>query len=199
MRVLHVAESIKGGCGTYLDQVVPQQMQADPGATIRVIVPDAHVDQLKRVPPAQIVPFAGSRSLGAFADLARTVRREVTTFRPDVVHLHSTFAGLIGRPLLAVGGKRPRVIYCAHGWAFDMDRSGWKLKAVALAERALARFADRIVAISDYERQRGLDIGIAPARIVRVWNGLADQALPPPPPVPGRPRRLLFIGRLDRQ
>ena len=29
MRILHVAESVKGGCGTYLNQIVPCQL-ADP-------------------------------------------------------------------------------------------------------------------------------------------------------------------------
>ena len=199
MRVLHVAESIKGGCGTYLDELVPVQI-ADPTIkAVRVLVPQAHAGQLVAIPAAQIRTFPHPvRSLRALAALLGTLHEEMATFKPDVVHLHSTFAGLLGRPLLALRPKRFRVVYCAHGWAFDMRRASWKLKIMKLAERLLAPFADRIVAISDYERRSGLEAGIAPARLVTVLNGLADQDPPPALQSDGR-LRLLFVGRLDFQ
>jgi len=200
MRILHVAESVMGGCGTYLNQIVQAQI-ADPAISdIRVILPDAHAAQVPDVPGSLLRLFYyPARSARSMVTLARTIRTEVRSFRPDCVHLHSTFAGLLGRLLLGFSPRRPRIIYCAHGWAFDMDRAAWKNRLIGLLERALAPRCDGIVAISEYERQRGIAVGIAPRRITTVHNGLADSA-----PVPaarnsrGR-KRLLFIGRLDRQ
>ena len=201
MRVLHVAESIKGGCGTYLNELVPVQLRAWGADAVRVVAPDAHVDMLAAIPRGAIDTFArGGRSAAALGGLAGAIRAGVGDFQPDVVHLHSTFAGLVGRPLLRLARPRPAVIYCAHGWAFDMARSGWKLSAIAAVERVLAPLADRIVAISDYERRRGLDIGIGPGRIVTVLNGLAEAPVPPPAlAAPDGRLRLLFVGRLDAQ
>lgn len=201
MRILHVAESVKGGCGTYLDQIVQAQM-ADPGiSALRVILPDAHAVQVPNIPSETLHLFAyGERSVRSHMALARAILREVREFRPDCVHLHSTFAGVIGRLLLGVLPGRPRIVYCAHGWAFDMDQAGPKKRLFGLIERALAPLCDRIIAISEYERQRGIDVGIAGRRITTVLNGLADAPLVPEPVARDTPRkRILFIGRLDRQ
>lgn len=199
MRILHVAESIKGGCGTYLDQIVPHQLADRQIGAVRVIAPEAHVAQLGSVPRDVVVTFgAKERSATGLVSLALALRRELASYRPDVVHLHSTFAGIVGRIIPAFAPGRPRLIYCAHGWAFDVEAKGWKQRAVASVERMLAPLADRIVAISEYERRRGIEVGISPSRIITVWNGLIDRT-PPAEAAPARPRRLLFIGRLDRQ
>jgi len=199
MRILHIAESVKGGCGTYLNQIVPCQLADPETAELRVIVPEAHRTQMDAIPEDILRCFAShGRSIGAMMALSQTIRAEVRDFRPDVIHLHSSFAGLVGRIILRTIPTRPRIIYCAHGWGFDIQGSAVKQKVAATVERILAPFADTIVAISDYERQRGIDIGIAPHRIVTVANGVADLG-PPSPPAVGNPRRILFIGRLDKQ
>jgi glycosyltransferase involved in cell wall biosynthesis len=208
MRILHVAESVKGGCGTYLNQVLRAQL-CDPAIEhVHAVLPDAHVVQVPDIPDANRTLFASTgRSPASLHALWRATAQEVRQFRPDCVHLHSTFAGAIGRVGLALGRHRPAVVYCAHGWAFDMAGSRIKQSAMALAERVLARSCEGVIAISEYERRRGISAGIAPDRIVTVLNGIAD--------LPGScaggwrsrsrvvgdrpPRRLLFIGRLDRQ
>ena len=200
MRILHVAESVKGGCGTYLNQIVPCQLTDPETAELRVIVPEAHRRQMEAIPSDILHCFASNgRSIGAMAALSRTLRAEVRDFKPDVVHLHSSFAGLVGRIVLRAIPARPRIIYCAHGWGFDIQGSATKQKIAATVERMLAPFADKIVAISNYERQRGIDIGIDPQRIVTVANGVADLPPPPPPIIGEGVRRVLFIGRLDKQ
>lgn len=201
MRILHVAESVKGGCGTYLNQIVPCQLTDPETAELRVIVPEAHRAQMEAIPAEILRCFASSgRSISAMAALSRTLRTELRDFRPDIVHLHSSFAGVVGRIVLRTIPARPRIIYCAHGWGFDIQGSAIRQKIAATVEHVLAPFADRIVAISDYERQRGIDIGIDPLRIVTVANGIADLPPPPPPPLASEgPRRVLFIGRLDKQ
>jgi glycosyltransferase involved in cell wall biosynthesis len=200
MRILHVAESVKGGCGTYLNQVMRVQMASAAIESVHAVLPQAHLVQVPDIPERRRTLFpGGSRSPQALRELWRATAQAVKAFEPDCVHLHSTFAGAIGRLGLALHRRdRPSVVYCAHGWAFDMAGSAIKRAAMVLAERALAPACEGIIAISEYERQRAIAAGIAPQRIVTVLNGIVDVP-PPPSPQPGRTRRVLFIGRLDRQ
>jgi glycosyltransferase involved in cell wall biosynthesis len=204
VRILHVAESVKGGCGTYLNQLVRAQM-SDPGIEdVHVVLPDAHLVQVPDIPERNRTAFASrGRSLRSLYSLWQATARELAHFRPDCVHLHSTFAGGVGRIGMALRRQRPAIVYCAHGWAFDMAGSPLKQGAMALAERALSHGCEGVIAISEYERARGIAVGIAPPRIVTVLNGITDAPWSPsrPAPVPeqGSRRRILFIGRLDRQ
>jgi glycosyltransferase involved in cell wall biosynthesis len=74
------------------------------------------------------------------------------------------------------------------------------VSAAQLAERALARFCDVVVAISNFEAREGERIGIPRVKLQVVHNGLPITA---PAPISVRwsdPRlKVLFIGRLDRQ
>jgi glycosyltransferase involved in cell wall biosynthesis len=199
MRILHVAESVKGGCGTYLNQIIRAQMADAAIAGVHAVLPQGHLMQVPDVPEHSLTVFkGGDRGLHALRDLWRATARAVKTFEPDCVHLHSTFAGAIGRAGLAMGKNRPSIVYCAHGWAFDMAGSAMKRRLITWAERALAPACEGIIAISDYERRRAIMAGIAPERVITVLNGIVD-ASPPAPPRPGAIRRVLFIGRLDRQ
>ena len=173
---------------------------ADPAITsVHAVLPDAHLIQVPDVPERNRTLFAGgNRSARALLDLWRTTHAAVQTFEPDCIHLHSTFAGAIGRIGLALSRNRPPMVYCAHGWAFDMAGSLPKQAVLRLVERALAPACEGVIAISEYERQQAIAAGIAAERVVTVLNGIVD-APPPPPPKPRPTRRVLFIGRLDRQ
>jgi len=202
MRILHVAESVKGGCGTYLNQIVPAQLGDNRIESVHAILPDAHLIQVPDIPNGNRSLFASrGRSPGSLLALWRTTARTIKTFKPDCVHLHSTFAGAIGRMGLALGQDRPAVVYCAHGWAFDMAGSRAARKAMALTERLLSAGCEGVIAISEYERQRGIAVGIRPERIVTVLNGIINAPLLASEPATrlGKRRRVLFIGRLDRQ
>ncbi|MBB4857395.1 glycosyltransferase involved in cell wall biosynthesis [Novosphingobium chloroacetimidivorans] len=199
MRILHVAESVKGGCGTYLNQVVASQLSDPAIHDLHVVVPDEHIVQVPDIPTAKRSLFASrGRSPASLLALWRATDQAVREFKPDCVHLHSTFAGAVGRIGLMLRAQRPPIVYCAHGWAFDMAGSIAKQRCVARVERWLSRRCEGVIAISDYERARGIEVGIAPERIVTVPNGIGD-APPPPPPECSPIRRVLFVGRLDRQ
>ena len=58
------------------------------------------------------------------------------SWQPDVVHLHSSFAGAVGS--LAVGARRPTV-YSPHGYSFTMAGSAVRKRAFRTVERGIAR------------------------------------------------------------
>jgi hypothetical protein len=116
VRILHVAESVKGGCGTYLNQLVRAQMSDLGIEDVHVVLPDAHLVQVPDIPERNRTAFASrGRSLRSLYSLWQATARELAHFRPDCVHLHSTFAGGVGRVGMALRRQRPAIVYCAHG------------------------------------------------------------------------------------
>src|SRR5262245_57595359 len=100
-RVLHAAENIKGGVGTYLrDLVVAQRASFGDGAVV-VVVPRSQSDILESPAGVEVITFddRGPRWRSTLR-LAACMRAVMARADASVVHLHSTFAGLALRPLL---------------------------------------------------------------------------------------------------
>jgi glycosyltransferase involved in cell wall biosynthesis len=90
----------------------------------------------------------------------------------DLVHCHSTKAGLIGRlGLLAHSVKR---LYTPHGF-FTMDPTRGVLvrRIAARLEVALAKQCDGVVTVSREEYAHALQLGIPAAKLCRIANGVA--------------------------
>jgi glycosyltransferase involved in cell wall biosynthesis len=199
VRILHVAETAKGGVGTYLDELIPIQTAKLGIDCVMAIVPRDHRHQLAAVSDDQLRLLGRHRrSIGSLLNLRRQIRSAVREHRPDIVHLHSTFAGAIGR--LAIGAGGAKIIYSPHGWPFEMWRGGAKKRAAALAERLLASRCDRIVAVSEAERRQGTDAGVPSGKIAVVLSGIAGEGSAAAPASWLDERlKVLFVGRLDRQ
>lgn len=205
LRVLHVAETVRGGIATYFNELHPLQVAEFGPENVAYVVPAHHRGDLTEIPDASIVAF-GSRGRTAlsFCAMAFTALREVVRRRPDVVHLHSTFAGAVLRPLLALLPGRPTIVYCPHGWAFSRDVSRPSRAATRAVERMLAAVTDQIVCISDSEQGAARESGVGAGRLALVRNGIARSR---PLDAAGRRNadradgrlRVLFVGRLDRQ
>ena len=118
----------------------------------------------------------------AVAELIKIFRTE----RPDIVHLNSSKAGVVGSvaakfynllKFSVSGGKyqKLKVIFTAHGWVFNPDN--YLNRPVSLGYRLvhkLAAFAqDAIINVSDYDREIALRYNIAPAeKLVTIHNGI---------------------------
>lgn len=119
--------------------------------------------------PALVQPISPIRDLAAIWSTLKLLR----TLRPSLVHAHSSKAGLVGR-IAAVQTGVPAV-FTAHGWAFaEGVPPGRRLLAI-LAERTAARWADRIITVSEQDRMLALRYGVGPAsKLVTIYNGVAD-------------------------
>ena len=208
LRVLHVAETAQGGVGSYIEDIVALQVARYGEAAVRAVLPREHAAHFKRLPAASLRLFdiAASGRSASMLKMAMLALAEIRRFRPDLVHLHSTYAGFVLRPLLALLPGRPRVVYCAHGWAFDREGSVRSNRILACIERLWSRACDAVVCISQHDTDSALRVGIARSRLVTVCNGIADAPAPPDAAVAsavqrwaGDGLRVLFVGRLDRQ
>jgi len=73
----------------------------------------------------------------------------------EIVHTHSSKAGILGR-LAARVAKVRIILHTVHGWSFnDYQPSMVRLFFIWL-ERFIARFTDRLIVVSDYDKQKGL-------------------------------------------
>jgi glycosyltransferase involved in cell wall biosynthesis len=100
-----------------------------------------------------------SQALPGLSELwaaARSLRAIVRRERPDVVHLHSSTAGLVGR--LVVHRRLPTV-FQPNGWSFE-PLAGRRRAAAIVWERVGARLTHAVVCVSEGERERGVAAGI---------------------------------------
>ena len=97
----------------------------------------------------------------------RQLRRVSGTLDPDVVHLHSFFAGLLGRLPVVRPAARP-LVYQPHAWASNVV-TGLPRRIIERWERWASRSTDAIVANCQDEIDEGRALGISvQAFIVRV-------------------------------
>jgi glycosyltransferase involved in cell wall biosynthesis len=103
--------------------------------------PETPDNVLKLFDPAirfvEVEPARGTH--GRFiVDLSRKLRQEVRGWRPQLVHLHSSKAGFVGRLALRGLEAMPKVLYSPHGLSFLDDAKPLK----SLVFRRLEQFAD---------------------------------------------------------
>ncbi|MBI5210873.1 MAG: glycosyltransferase family 4 protein [Elusimicrobia bacterium] len=95
------------------------------------------------------------RDLLALARLTRLFRAE----RPDVVHTHSSKAGVLGRLAARLAGV-PAIVHTYHGFGFH-DRMPRLLKWFYVSiERACCRLTHRVIFVSRANRDEALALGL---------------------------------------
>jgi glycosyltransferase involved in cell wall biosynthesis len=120
------------------------------------------------------VPHLG-RAIRPRADLAAL--GEITALlrnsAPDLVSLHSSKAGWLGR----IAARRAGVpcVFTAHGWSFTAGVPRFRAWVYRLAERATASFCARIITVSEADRRLAIGARVArPEQVVTVHNGMPD-------------------------
>lgn len=137
-------------------------------ASIRMRLEQADVDYL---PLSHLT--RGSRSpladLRALWSLDRMLARDPV----DVIHCHSSKAGVLGR--LVGARRRIPVIYSPHCFAFLRDLGPLSRFAPAAIERLLAPLTSAYVCVCEAERSAALKLALAPPeRTHRIYNGVPD-------------------------
>jgi glycosyltransferase involved in cell wall biosynthesis len=101
------------------------------------------------------------------------LRKIIRSVRPDLVHLHSSKAGVLGR--IAARQEAVPAVFTAHGWAFA-EGVGLARKMIAVpAEWMAARFGGHIITVSQYDAELARRYRICrDDRLTVVRNGLPD-------------------------
>lgn len=143
MRVVHVSEVGSGGVRGLLSCYATDQLRR--GFDVH-IVGNVQLADL----PGEHHPWQGNRRhpVRAAIEIVK-LQRLLSELRPDVVHLHSFFAGAFGR---AYPGRCPfPVVYQPHSWAFDAVTSRWLRSSLVGFERWAGRRTDLLATNSQDE------------------------------------------------
>lgn len=101
----------------------------------------------------------------------RTIRRIVDRGSYDIVHTHSSKAGVLGRR--ASRSARARVVHTPHGHVFQGYFNPVVTRAFVQAERVAARWCDRIVTLTDRGREEHLEHRVGrPEQFVTIHSGV---------------------------
>lgn len=101
------------------------------------------------------------------------IKKHLKKLKPDIVHCHSSKAGLLGR--LAAKSLKLPVVFTAHGWAFTDGISPKMQRIYATLERFLTKFSDHIITVSEYDRQHGFKYQVGTPELVQtIHNGVPD-------------------------
>lgn len=92
--------------------------------------------------------------------------------KPDLVHTHSSKAGIIGRWAARQAGV-PFVVHTIHGLAFTAGKSRLSNGVYKWLERRTAPLTDRIVCVADAMREQSLACGIGtPEQYTTIYSGI---------------------------
>lgn len=184
MKIMHITESLGAGVGRYIWLNASSQVAA--GCTvllahsIRHDTPndlDKSFDFLdKRIVVPMVTEVSVLHDISSAWRLAALMRLE----QPDVVHLHSSKAGVLGRVAVWLAGRRFRghasIFYSPHGFAFlRQDVSSVKRKLFLGFERLAGKLGGTLVACSGTEAELASNqVGHARVRLVENATDLGE-------------------------
>ncbi|HHD2899699.1 TPA: glycosyltransferase, partial [Klebsiella quasipneumoniae subsp. similipneumoniae] len=201
MRIVHAAEVVKGGVSTVIRQLIQNQVDWKEIEEIYCIVPNSQLNELSPY-YENINTCTFERKKRSFKACLSFLKVFITTIwrvEPDIVHLHSTFAGFLGRISLIMlrPWRNPKVIYCPHAFSFLMEGAKYKRELFVFIEKMLSNVTDKIICVSKYEYNSAVGNGIDEKKLRVIYNGTEikdrynkknDNEI-----------NMLFIGRLDYQ
>jgi glycosyltransferase involved in cell wall biosynthesis len=139
------------------------------------------------------------RSLNFSSDI-QAIRETVALIeqiQPHLIHTHSSKAGIVGR----VAGKIVGVptIFTAHGWGFSPGTPKLRGIIALLAEKFGAILAEKIICVSDNDRELALKKGVGDRdSLVTIRYGLCDRDFPLADPA-FEPPRAIMVARFSEQ
>lgn len=154
--VLHVSQTTCAGVARCVLDLAGHQAQQGWEVTVATPETDGLAGSVRALGGAHHVWAATRSPMPSSVGEAASLARIVTRVNPDVVHLHSSKAGLIGR--LVIRGRIP-TLFQPHGWSF-LAVSGMRSNAAKAWERFAARWTTTLLCVSEAESREGKAVGI---------------------------------------
>lgn len=173
IRIMHVAQAA-GGVDRYIRMLL-KYLDKDKFENILVCSQDFHkADYTGLVYDFEQIEM--TRAIGANdLKVIRKVRKLIKKYSPDIVYAHSSKAGAIAR--VADIGLKNHCVYNPHGWAFNMQCSAKKKVMYTTIEKMAAPFCDRIICISEAEKQSAMEKRICKAdKLQVIFSGVDIEA-----------------------
>lgn len=171
IKVLHFTQANGGGIDSYLKMYL-KYSNTENFSNVLVSTGENKFSNLDGFYQVKIKQTFSPIKLIKYASI---IRRIIKKENPDILYLHSTFGGLIGR--MASVGLRAKVVYNPHGWSFKMNASKVKILLYKLVEKIFSYLTDKFILISKSEYDEARKIYISEEKLELVYNGIDIEEL----------------------
>lgn len=130
--------------------------------------------------------------------MASRLREVVKNFDPDLVHCHSSAAGIIGRLVIR---NRVKTVFTAHGWSFNKGVPAWWKVFGLISEWVASFYCKKIICVSNYVKNLALKYHVANSdKLVVVYNGVNynQSILESKKYCVGESLKIVFVGRISK-
>jgi glycosyltransferase involved in cell wall biosynthesis len=118
--------------------------------------------------PSMVRSIRPVKDFKALISLIRLIFKE----KPDIVHTHSSKGGILGRMAARIAGV-PHIIHTPHGHVFYGHFGPFASKIFVRVERIFSRFTDRMVALTDGEKNDYINLSVcSPEKLLKIHSGV---------------------------
>ncbi|WP_162607020.1 glycosyltransferase family 4 protein [Lactobacillus gallinarum] len=205
MKILYcITRSTWGGAQENIWELIKNQVKLKNQA-ILVVGDNGDLAQKvrKNLPDVKVIILPClQRSIDPRKDITSILklRKIIKNENPNIVHLHSSKAGVIGR--IASRNLKCKVIFTVHGWSFTDGIESTKKKAVyRFIERRMEPLTDRYICVSKFDYNIGIRDKVIknPKKAYVVYNGVALKKRKKTKVVSNSPVKFVMTARFSKQ
>lgn len=187
-RILFVIEALSGGAGRHVKDLALGLSSKN--YDIFILCGTDRTDDMYRdilmekLPKNHIILCENLvREINLKNDVAayQNIRRTIQNIRPNIVHCHSSKAGVVGRIAAKIKGVK-KVFYTPHAYSFlAPEFSNKKKRVFVLIEKMLSRYAtSKTFVVSEGELEAAIANNLNKKdKFEVIYNGLPEITLPP--------------------
>jgi glycosyltransferase involved in cell wall biosynthesis len=168
-KIVHISETFVSGVYTYIRQLTDFCSKDDKFQSFVIYSgerSETNNDLIKKEfsPNVEFKSINMSREISPLKDLKSLIKIiiEIRKIKPEVIHVHSSKAGVLGR-IARLFYPKAKLFYTPHGYSFIReDISGNKKQVYYLLEKVITKiFGGTIIACGDYEFTKAEGLGKA--------------------------------------
>jgi glycosyltransferase involved in cell wall biosynthesis len=178
-----ITKSNWGGAQRYVYDLASTISKKEEGSYIAEVAVGGSGELVKKLTDAKI-PVHIISSLERDFDVMKDVRslRELISIikrvKPDIVHLNSSKIGLLGALAARFASiqtrKKIRVIFTAHGWAFNENRPVFQKIALVLLHWFTVLLCDKVITVSLAAKNQVISWPFLRKKISVIHNGVRE-------------------------
>lgn len=178
MKILYVITLPQlGGAQVHLLTLVTELLKRGHEAAVVVGAAGWVTEQLEKRGIRYFVLPTLRREISPCCDFAALwhLHRIIKKYQPNLVHCHSSKAGLLGR--IAAWSLGVPAVFTVHGWAFTEGVAPRKRRIYEYIEWIGGFFSQRIICVSEYDRKLGAAIlRKHREKMLTIYNGVSEDA-----------------------
>ncbi len=177
IRILHITQAL-GGVESYLNQIIQHIDREHFEIFLMFPKSDGPLAVTAKKLGVEQINVDLARDINPLKDVAGLVRmsRDVRRIRPDLIHVHSSKAGVLGRLTARFFGIP--CIYTPHGYAYFGAHGRLRQEFYLWVERLLRTFTAQLLAVGESEAKSSIeDVGFSPGKVSWVNNAIEPQAV----------------------